>query len=287
MNIDQKSSGNCHCFFVGQNINVNRIFVRTQMNTEIMNKIAFITGATSGIGKATAEIFAKNGYNIIITGRRKERLDEFSAKLKANYKIDVLSLNFDVRDLKAVETAINSIPENWKKINVLLNNAGLAAGLGTIQEGSTDDWERMIDTNIKGLLYITRNIAPLMIHNGYGHIVNIGSIAGKEVYANGNVYCATKHAVDALNKGMRIDLLPHNIKVTAINPGMVETEFSIVRFNGDEERAKNVYKGLEPLLPEDIAETVFWVASRPAHVNINDIVIMPTVQANATTTIRK
>lgn len=251
------------------------------------HKIIFITGATSGIGKASAEIFAKNGYNIIITGRRKERLDEFSKQLKSTYKIDVLSLNFDVRNLKEVETAINSIPENWKQINVLLNNAGLAAGLNTIQEGLIDDWERMIDTNIKGLLYMTRNLAPIMIKNGFGHIINIGSIAGKEVYANGNVYCATKHAVDALNKGMRIDLLPHNIKVTAINPGMVETEFSVVRFNGDEDRAKSVYKGLQPLLPEDIAETVYWVASRPAHVNINDIIIMPTVQANATTTLRK
>lgn len=251
------------------------------------NKIAFITGATAGIGKASAELFAKNGYNIIITGRRKERLDEFSQYLKSTYKIDVLALNFDVRNLNEVETVVSSIPDNWKNINVLLNNAGLAAGLSTIQDGNINDWERMIDTNIKGLLYMTRNIAPVMVKNGYGHIINIGSIAGKEVYANGNVYCATKHAVDALSKGMRIDLLSHNIKVTAINPGMVETEFSIVRFNGDEERAKNVYKGLKPLLPEDIAETVYWVATRPAHVNINDIVIMPTVQANSTTTLRK
>ncbi len=252
-----------------------------------MNKIAFITGATAGIGKATAEIFAKNGYNIIITGRRKERLDELSKHLTSTYKVDVLALNFDVRNLKEVENAIASIPDDWKQINVLLNNAGLAAGLNTIQEGHIDDWERMIDTNIKGLLYMTRNVAPIMVKNGFGHIVNIGSIAGKEVYANGNVYCATKHAVDALNKGMRIDLLPHNIKVTAINPGMVETEFSIVRFAGDEDRAKSVYKGLQPLLPEDIAETVYWVASRPAHVNINDIIIMPTVQANSTTALRK
>lgn len=252
-----------------------------------MNKIAFITGATAGIGKASAELFAKNGYNIIITGRRKERLDEFSQYLKSTYKIDVLSLNFDVRNLNEVETVVSSISDNWKNINVLLNNAGLAAGLSTIQDGNINDWERMIDTNIKGLIYMTRNIAPIMVKNGYGHIINISSIAGKEVYANGNVYCATKHAVDALSKGMRIDLLPHNIKVTAINPGMVETEFSIVRFNGDEERAKNVYKGLQPLLPEDIAETVYWVATRPAHVNINDIVIMPTVQANSTTTLRK
>jgi NADP-dependent 3-hydroxy acid dehydrogenase YdfG len=249
--------------------------------------IAFITGATAGIGQATSELFAKNGYNIIITGRRKERLQEFSAALKSKYKIDVLSLNFDVRNLKEVETAINSIPSEWKKINVLVNNAGLAVGLNPIQEGVVDDWERMIDTNIKGLLYITRNVSPIMIENGFGHIINIGSIAGKEVYANGNVYCATKHAVDALNKGMRIDLLPHNIKVTAINPGMVETEFSIVRFKGDLDRAKNAYKGFQPLLAEDIAETIYWVAKRPAHVNINDLVIMPTVQANATTTIKK
>ena len=249
--------------------------------------IAFITGATAGIGQATAELFAKNGYNIIITGRRKERLQEFSAELKSKYKIDVLSLNFDVRNLKEVEDAINSIPTEWKKINVLVNNAGLAVGLNPIQEGIVDDWERMIDTNIKGLLYVTRNISPIMIQNEFGHIINLGSIAGKEVYANGNVYCATKHAVDALNKGMRIDLLPHNIKVTAINPGMVETEFSIVRFKGDIDRAKNAYKGFQPLLAEDIAETIYWVASRPAHVNINDIVIMPTVQANATTTIKK
>lgn len=248
--------------------------------------IAFITGATAGIGRAAAELFAKNGYNLIITGRRKERLDEFSDHLKKNFKCEVLTLNFDVRNLKEVEAGISAIPSEWKKINVLVNNAGLAVGLNSIQEGVIDDWERMIDTNVKGLLYMTRNIAPIMIQNGYGHIVNIGSIAGKEVYANGNVYCATKHAVDALNKGMRIDLLPHNIKVTAVNPGMVDTEFSIVRFKGDEDRAKNVYKGFQPLKAEDIAETIYWVASRPAHVNINDIVIMPTVQANATTTIR-
>ena len=249
--------------------------------------IAFITGATAGIGKATAEIFAKNGYNIIITGRRKERLDEFSFYLKSTFNVNVLTLNFDVRKLREVETAVNSIPAEWKNINVLVNNAGLAVGLSTIQEGDIDDWERMIDTNIKGLLYVTRTIAPLMSANDSGHIINIGSIAGKEVYANGNVYCATKHAVDALSKSMRIDMLPHSIKVTAINPGMVETEFSIIRFKGDEDRAKKPYLGIEPLKAEDIAETIYWCASRPAHVNINDIIITPTVQANATTTFRK
>jgi 3-hydroxy acid dehydrogenase / malonic semialdehyde reductase len=249
--------------------------------------IAFITGATAGIGKSTAEIFAKNGYNLIITGRRQDRLEAFSKQLKDNYKIDVLSLHFDVRNLKEVQDAVKSIPENWKKINVLVNNAGLAVGLNSIQEGVTDDWDRMIDTNIKGLLYMTRTLVPLMTANGFGHIVNLGSIAGKEIYANGNVYCATKHAVDALSKSMRIDLLPHNIKVTAIHPGMVETEFSIVRFKGDEEKAKNVYKGVQPLTPDDIAETIYWTASRPSHVNINDVIIMPTVQATATTVLRK
>lgn len=252
-----------------------------------MRKIAFITGATAGIGKATAEVFAQNGWDIVITGRRKDRLEAVSKNLREDYKIDVMELEFDVRELKQVEKAVSSLPDKWKKINVLVNNAWLAVGLGSIQEGVIDDWERMIDTNIKGLLYMTRTIAPIMIKNGTGHIINIGSIAGKEVYPNGNVYCATKHAVDALNKGMRLDLVASNIKVTAINPGMVETEFSIVRFKGDEERAKKAYMGMKPLTPEDIAETIFWAASRPAHVNINDIVIMPTVQANATTTIRK
>lgn len=249
--------------------------------------IAFITGATAGIGQATAELFAKNGYNIIITGRRKERLDEFSKELKTKYKVDVLSLNFDVRHLKEVETAIASIPENWKKIDVLLNNAGLAVGLNPIQEGVIDDWERMIDTNIKGLLYMTRTLAPIMIKNGGGHIINLGSVAGKEVYANGNVYCGTKFAVDAISKGMRMDMVAHNIKVTAIHPGMVETEFSVVRFKGDEERAKNAYKGMQPLTAEDIADTIYWCASRPAHVNINDVVLMPTAQASATIVVRK
>ncbi len=249
--------------------------------------IAFITGATAGIGKATAELFAKNGYNIVITGRRKERLNEIAAQLKSTFKVDVLTLNFDVRNNKEVEKSIQSLSGDWKKVDVLVNNAGLAVGLGTIQDGVLDDWERMIDTNIKGLLYITRHLAPIMISNGSGHIINIGSIAGKEVYANGNVYCATKHAVDALSKSMRIDMLPYNIKVTAINPGMVETEFSVVRFKGDEERAKKPYIGIKPLTPEDIAETIYWCASRPPHVNINDIIITPSVQANATTTFRK
>ena len=249
--------------------------------------LVFITGATSGIGKSTAEIFAKHGHDLIVTGRREERLIELKRDLEGRYKIKVSFLHFDVRSLEEVEIAINSLTPENKQIDVLVNNAGLAAGLSSIQEGTISHWERMIDTNIKGLLYITRAISNIMIKNGKGHIINIGSIDGKEVYANGNVYCATKHAVDALSKGMRIDLLPHHIKVTAINPGMVETEFSIVRFDGDTERAKKVYMGMQPLLPEDIAETIFWAANRPAHVNINDIIIMPSVQATATNVIRK
>lgn len=248
--------------------------------------IALITGATSGIGKSTAIEFAKNGYDLIMTGRRQERLEELKALLTKEYSIKVLNLCFDVRDEKQVEAAINSIPTEFKTIDVLVNNAGLAAGLSTIQDGKLAHWEQMIDTNIKGLLYVTKHISKILIENKKGHIINVGSIAGKEVYANGNVYCATKHAVDALNKGMRIDLLPHGIKVSSVNPGMVETEFSIVRFDGDEERAKKVYENIQPLKPEDIAETIYWMASRPAHVNINDLIIMPTIQANATTVLR-
>jgi len=252
-----------------------------------MRKIALITGATAGIGMATAEILAKNGYNLIITGRRKELLEGLKNELGVKYKSDVLTLHFDVRDRKQVEEAIDSLPNLWKNIDVLVNNAGLAAGLAPIHEGSTDDWDQMIDTNVKGLLYITRKIAPLMIERGSGHIVNISSIAAKETYENGNVYCATKHAVDALTKGMRIDLAKHNVKVTSISPGMVETEFSMVRFKGDKERADKVYEGLTPLIADDIADAIWFAVSRPAHVNINDMLIMPTAQANITTVVRK
>ena len=247
--------------------------------------IALITGATAGIGKASAELFAKNGYDLIITGRREDRLNQLKQTIeKLNRK--VITLCFDVRDANQVKKAISSIPQEMQEIDVLINNAGLAAGFSTIQDGNIDDWNKMIDTNVKGLLYITKEIAPLMIKRKKGHIINLGSVAGKEVYANGNVYCASKHAVDALNRSMRIDLLAHNIKVTSINPGMVETEFSVVRFNGDEARAKKVYEGIKPLSAEDIAETIYWTASRPAHVNINELIIMPTAQANATTAIR-
>ncbi|MBA3662633.1 MAG: SDR family NAD(P)-dependent oxidoreductase [Bacteroidetes bacterium] len=249
--------------------------------------IVFITGATSGIGKSTTEIFAKNGYDLIITGRREERLQALKTQLEKKFSVKVTTLNFDIRKQKEVEVAIASLSGENQNIDILVNNAGLAAGLSSLQDGNVDHWERMIDTNVKGLLYVSRIISNKMILNKKGHIINIGSIAGKEVYANGNVYCATKHAVDALTKGMRIDLLPHNIKVTGIHPGMVETEFSIVRFDGDEERAKKVYNGMQPLKPEDVAETIYWVACRPSHVNINDLIIMPSVQATATNVIRK
>ncbi len=249
--------------------------------------IVLVTGATSGIGKATAEIFARNGHDLIITGRRADRLNKLAGDLKEEYKVKVHTLNFDVRKRDEVKKQIASIPADFKNIDILVNNAGLASGLSTIQDGDIEDWEKMIDTNVKGLLYITKEVANLMISRKSGHIINVGSVAGKEVYANGNVYCASKHAVDALNKGMRIDLLQHNIKVSAIHPGMVETEFSIVRFHGDEDKAKKIYQGLKPLTGEDIAESIYWMANRPAHVNINEMIIMPTAQANATTTIRK
>jgi len=244
-----------------------------------MNKIIMITGATAGFGKATALKFAKNGYSVIITGRRKERLDDLEKEL-LGMDIKVLSLNFDVRNRYEVEDTVKSLPEEWKKIDILVNNAGLAVGMDHIDEGNVDDWDRMIDTNIKGLLYVTRAVAPLMSARNSGYIFNISSIAGKEEYEYGNVYCASKHAVDSLSRSMRIDLLKHNIKVTNIAPGMAETEFALVRFKGDKERAKSVYKGIDPLTGEDIAEVIFYCASMPAHVCINDIAITPTQQAN-------
>ena len=252
-----------------------------------MNKTALITGATSGIGRAVADIFAENKYNLIVTGRRSERLQELKAALEQQHGIEVLALCFDVRDNDEVVRNIASLPVEWRNIDVLVNNAGLAVGLNHIQDGILDDWERMIDTNIKGLLYVTRAVSPLMIARNSGHIVNICSIAGKEVYENGNVYCATKHAVDALSKAMRIDMLGHNIKVTNICPGAVETEFSIVRFKGDTQRAAGTYKGIEPLTGRDIAECIYFAVSLPEHVCINDMMIMPTAQADSRTFNRK
>ncbi len=245
-----------------------------------MNKTALITGATSGIGKATAYAFAEQGINIIICGRRKERLEEIQNTLSKKVKVHILS--FDIRDKAAVQNAINTLPEDFCKIDILINNAGNAHGLEPIQDGNIDDWDAMLDINVKGLLYISKAIIPIMIANKKGHIINIGSTAGKEVYPNGNVYCASKHAVDALNQGMRIDLNKHGIKVGAINPGLVETEFSNVRFKGDTEKANTVYKGFTPLKPEDIADLILFTVTRPYHVNIADLVVMPTAQASST-----
>ena len=245
-----------------------------------MSKIALVTGSTSGIGKATAQILAKNNYKIILCGRREDRLLELKNELSAYTEVHTLS--FDVRDKKAVFDSINSLPEDFSKIDVLINNAGNAHGLDPIQNGNLDDWDAMIDINIKGLLYVSKAVIPRMIELKSGHIINIGSIAGKEVYPNGNVYCASKHAVDALNQAMRMDLNPYGIRVGAIHPGAVETEFSEVRFKGDSEKAANVYKGFEPLRAEDIADIIHFVVSRPYHVNIADLLVLPTAQASAT-----
>ncbi|MCB9363771.1 MAG: SDR family oxidoreductase [Flavobacteriales bacterium] len=244
-------------------------------------KIVLITGATSGFGEATAKLFAKNGHALIITGRRKERLEKLSKELTVQYNVEVLPLCFDVQSSTEVEKAINSLPDNWKNIDVLVNNAGLASGYGTIQDGNIEDWDKMINTNVKGLLYVTKNITPLMIKRQKGHIINIGSTAGKEVYLNGGVYCASKHAVDAISRGLRIDLLEHGIKVTQICPGAAETEFSEVRFHGDKEKAKNVYKGYQPMSADDIAELIYYSATLPAHLCINDLVVTSLAQANS------
>ena len=244
-------------------------------------QIAYITGATSGIGRAIALNLAKNGYNIIITGRRKERLETLAEEVAKTTQSTAWVSCYDIRDNEAVEKAIDALPKEWKQIDILINNAGLAAGLSSIQTGSLDDWNQMIDTNIKGLLYVTRKIAPLMIARNSGHIINIGSIAGKEVYPNGNVYCATKHAVDALTKAMRVDMLPHGIKVTQIAPGAAETEFSLVRFKGNQEAADHVYKGYQPLTGEDIADIVEYLLKLPKHVCINDLVVTCLAQASA------
>ena len=245
-----------------------------------MKKTVLITGATSGIGKATAQIFARNHYKIIICGRRKERLAELEKEL-AEYT-EVHSLAFDVSDKNAVFESINSLPDYFSEIDVLINNAGNAHGLDPIQSGDVDDWEAMIDINVKGLLYVSKAIIPQMTERKSGHIINIGSTAAKEVYPNGNVYCGSKHAVDAITQGMRIDLNPFGIKVGGIHPGLVATEFSEVRFKGDVERASNVYKGFEPLQAEDIADIIHFVVSRPYHINIADLVVMCTAQASST-----
>ncbi|MGC1244279.1 MAG: SDR family NAD(P)-dependent oxidoreductase [Chryseosolibacter sp.] len=243
-------------------------------------RIVLITGATSGIGEATARLLAKNKYSLIICGRRQDRLDKLRTELQADTKVTTLS--FDVREYDAVKAALQSLPEAWKKIDVLINNAGNAHGLDPIHKGSIQDWDAMMDINVKGLLYVSREVMPGMTDRKSGHIINIGSVAGKEVYANGNVYCASKFAVDALTKGMRIDLNPFGVKVTSIHPGLVETEFSLVRFKGDADKASTVYKGIQPLTGHDIAETILYVLSTPDHVVIADMVIFPKAQGSAT-----
>ena len=244
------------------------------------NRIALITGATSGIGEATARLLADNKFSLIICGRRKDRLDKLHTELST--KTNVFSLCFEVRDQKQTAQVIQSLPEEWKNIDVLINNAGNAHGLAPIQSGSVEDWDAMMDINVKGLLYVSKEIIPIMTARQSGHIINIGSIAGKEVYPNGNAYCASKFAVDALTNGMRMDLNPFGIKVTGIHPGMVETEFSLVRFKGDAIRAEKVYQGLTPLYANDIAEVILFVVTRPAHVVLADIKVLPTAQASAT-----
>jgi len=244
----------------------------------LKDKTVFVSGASSGIGKACAEVFANHGSRLILCARRIDRLE----KIAGEFSVETHLLSLDVRDRKSVFSAVKSLPDTWKKIDILVNNAGLASGLSKLQDGDVDDWEQMIDTNIKGLLYLSRAIIPGMVERNTGDIINIGSIAGHEVYPNGNVYCATKHAVDAITKGLRMDLLGTSVRVCTVDPGLVETEFSVVRFHGDQERADKVYDGLEPLTGEDIADAVLYAATRPVHVQIAEIIILPTAQRAST-----
>jgi 3-hydroxy acid dehydrogenase / malonic semialdehyde reductase len=245
-----------------------------------MKKIVFITGATSGFGEACAYKFAEHGYNLILNGRREERLKELKSSLEKEYSVSCHLLPFDVREQEAVFHSINNLPQEWKAIDILFNNAGLALGRDHFQDGDTEDWNTMIDTNFKGLLYVTKAVVPFMIERKQGHIINMGSIAGKEVYERGNVYCASKAAVDFISQGLRVDLLPHHIKVTAIHPGAAETEFSLVRFKGNRQAADKMYDGFTPLSPQDVADIVYFIASLPAHVCINDLIVTCTQQAN-------
>jgi serine 3-dehydrogenase len=253
----------------------------------LKGKTTFITGASAGIGKACAELFAKEKSNLILTARRIDRLKKLANKLEKENKIKVKCLKLDVRDFDEVKKSISSLDTNWKKIDVLINNAGLSRGLDKIHEGKKEDWDEMIDTNIKGLTFVTRHILPIMVKRKKGHVINIGSTAGHEVYPNGNVYAATKFAVKALSQSTRLDVLDKGIKVTSVDPGMVETEFSLVRFRGDKEKAKNVYKGLKPLTPKDVAEAVLFCATRSKDVNINQIILTPLAQASSTQVVRK
>jgi len=257
------------------------------MMTELKDKIVFITGASSGIGESCARIFAKNGTKLLLCARRIDRVETIAHQLKSDYGTESYIFQLDVREREAVDSALENLPAQWKKIDILLNNAGLARGLSKLYEGLIDDWEEMIDTNVKGLLYISRKLIPGMVERKRGDIINIGSIAGHEVYAGGAVYCASKHAVDAITKGLRIDLVGTPLRVCTVDPGLVETEFSIVRFHGDRKMAKNVYQGLKPLTGDDIAETVLFCASRPPHIQIAEVIMLPTAQRSATVVHRK
>jgi serine 3-dehydrogenase len=253
----------------------------------MQNKIVLITGATSGIGASCARMFAQAGSQLILLGRRQERLERMAEELSKEFSISTYLLQLDVRDRAAVESVLSSLPESWANIDVLINNAGLSRGMEKLQEGNVDNWDEMIDTNVKGLLYVTRQIVPTMVKQGYGHVVNIGSLAGHQTYPGGNVYCGSKAAVKAISEGLKQDLLGTPVRVTLIDPGMVETEFSVVRFRGDAERAKGVYNGMTPLTPDDIAEVILFCVTRPDHVNISDVVLMPTDQSSATMVYRK
>jgi NADP-dependent 3-hydroxy acid dehydrogenase YdfG len=254
---------------------------------KLKGKIAFITGASSGIGKACAAAFANEGADLIISARKLDVVKNVASEIEKRWGVKVLSLKLDVRNQSDVLTAVNTLPAEWKNIDILVNNAGLALGLDKFQEGNTEHWDTMIDTNIKGLLYVSKAVIPLMIEREKGHVINLGSIAGHEAYPKGAVYCATKHAVDAITKSMRMDLLEHNIKISSIDPGAVETNFSNIRFEGDREKANNVYKGIDPLVAEDIADVALFIVSRPAHVNIADVIVFPAQQASASVTYRK
>jgi len=255
--------------------------------TSLRDKIVFITGASSGIGRSCVRAFARQGARILMAARRLDRLEKLASDLKAEFGAESRGFALDVRDQAAVERAVSALTPEWEAVDVLVNNAGLSRGLDKLYEGKITDWEEMIDTNVKGLLYISRAVIPGMVRRGRGHIINIGSIAGREVYPNGNVYCATKAAVNALSKGLRLDLAGTPLRVSLVDPGMVETEFSLVRFHGDGERAAKVYQGLTPLTPDDIADAVLFCAARPPHVNISELVIYPTAQASATLVHRK
>jgi NADP-dependent 3-hydroxy acid dehydrogenase YdfG len=255
--------------------------------TSVKQQIVFITGASSGIGRATAAAFAAEGSHLILAARRGDRIEELSEGLCQQHGIETLAFTLDVRDADAVAAVVSGLPERWQPIDILVNNAGLSRGLDKIHEADLQDWEEMIDTNVKGLLYVTRAVVPGMVARGRGHVVNLGSVAARDAYPGGNVYCATKSAVAMITRGMRMDLLGAGVRVTNIEPGMVETEFSKVRFHGDEERAKKVYQGIDPLTPEDIADAIVWAVTRPGHVNIQDMLILATAQANATMAHRK